>query len=71
MALIISSAVKFLNSYYVLPPSLKKSRYENRAGQTFSTLSKFVENACNIYISNKFIMKVYSTIYLMVLSIVP
>jgi hypothetical protein len=37
--------------FYVLSPSQKKSRYENRVGQTFSTLTKFVENMCNIYIS--------------------
>jgi hypothetical protein len=31
--------------------SQEKSRYENNAGQTFSTLIRFVENTCNIYIS--------------------
>jgi len=29
----------------VFHPSLKKSRYGNRAGQTFSTLTRFIENA--------------------------
>jgi hypothetical protein len=28
----------------------KKSRYEIRAYQTFSTATEFVENTCNIYI---------------------
>jgi hypothetical protein len=35
----------------VLSPSLKQSRYENRAGQTFLTFTRFIENMCNIYIS--------------------
>ena len=36
---------------WLLPPSQKESRYGMRAGQTFSTLTRFVENTCNIYIS--------------------
>ena len=39
------------NLYGVLSPSHNKSRYEMRADQTFSTLTRFVENTCNIYIS--------------------
>jgi hypothetical protein len=35
----------------ILPPSQNRWRYGMREGQTFSTLTRFVENACNIYIS--------------------
>jgi hypothetical protein len=35
----------------VLLPSQKYSRYGNRVNQTFSTLTRFVKNTCNIYIS--------------------
>jgi hypothetical protein len=35
----------------VLPPSQKEGRYGICAGQTLSTLTKFVKNTWNIYIS--------------------
>jgi hypothetical protein len=37
--------------FKVLPPSQNRSRYGMHAGQTFSALIRFVENAYNIYIS--------------------
>jgi hypothetical protein len=37
--------------YNLLPPSQNRRRYRMRAGQTFSTLTRFIENTCNIYIS--------------------
>ena len=41
----------FASGFHLYTPlSLRKSPYENLAGQTFSTLTKFVENTCNIYI---------------------
>jgi hypothetical protein len=33
------------------PPSQKKSRFGNHTGQTFSTLTRFIKNTRNIYIS--------------------
>jgi hypothetical protein len=42
MTLLRSSAKKHTS------PSHKKSRYGSRAGQTSSTLTRFIENTCNI-----------------------
>jgi hypothetical protein len=34
-------------------PSKKKSHRRSRVGQTFSTLTRFIENTCKIYIFKK------------------
>jgi hypothetical protein len=38
-------------SYYILPPSNKTSNYGKRASQTDSSLTKFIVNSINIYVS--------------------
>jgi len=37
------------------------------ADQFFTILTRFIENTCNIKSLNKFVIKIYSTIYLMIL----
>jgi hypothetical protein len=46
----ILSTTKVLNSD-LLPPSRKECNYGNRAGQTDSSLTKFIVNTINIYVS--------------------
>jgi hypothetical protein len=48
-------------------PSQNKCCYSICADQISFSLTKFVENISDICISNKFIMKIDSTIYLMIL----
>jgi hypothetical protein len=51
----------------LLPPSLFKCRREIRTDQIFSRLIKFIK-ILTIFVShNKFIMKIDSTIYLIIL----
>jgi hypothetical protein len=54
-------------STYILPLSVKKSNYEIYAGQTSSSLVKFIVNLVLTFLSlNKLIIKVYSITNLMV-----
>lgn len=41
----------FSMNFVATAPSLKSSRYEILADQTFSTLTNFIENMCSICIS--------------------
>ena len=50
---LLCSAICDFSAPFVLPPSQKEGRYAMHASQTFSTLTRFIENACNIYISKK------------------
>jgi hypothetical protein len=51
----------------VVPPSRKECSYMIRVSQSSSSLTKFIANSINIYVSNKFIMKIYSMTNLMIL----
>jgi hypothetical protein len=53
----------------ILPPSQNKCRYSFRMGQTFLSLTWFIEIISNIWSLNKFIIKIDSKIYLMILII--
>jgi hypothetical protein len=51
----------------LLPQSQNRCRFGFRAGQTFLTLTRFIEILAIFVSSNKFIMKIDSIIYLMIL----
>jgi hypothetical protein len=51
----------------ILPPSQNKCRYSFRIGQTFLSLIGFIKIISNICSLNKFIIKIDSKIYLMIL----
>jgi len=51
----------------LLPPSTKEYNYGEHADQTSSSLTKFIVNSISTYVSNKFIIKIYSITNLMVL----
>jgi hypothetical protein len=48
------------------PPSQNKWRYSIHADQTFSSLTTFIENITTFVSLNKFIIKIDSTIYLLI-----
>ena len=47
----IIDVLSILYPQYLLPPPQKEGRYGMRASQTFLILTRFVEKACNIFIS--------------------
>jgi hypothetical protein len=57
---------KFKN-HTILPLSQNVCRYGIRAGQTFSSLPRFIENISNICISEILYYQIDSNIYLMIL----
>jgi hypothetical protein len=56
-----------IDLYLLLPPSNKICNYGMRVSQIDSSLTKFIVNNINIYVSNKFIIKIYSITNLIIL----
>jgi hypothetical protein len=55
--------------YIYTLPSYKKSRYGTYAGQVLLSLTKFIKILAILVYTNKFIIKIYLTIYLIILII--